>query len=231
MTSAAIVESLPHAAATRYDFERPLGVPDAAWSVRAVDCRQRQVVEVEGLADVEPAVAALLAHDWMVSRWVPGGLIRAWRGDNLPTTRMDFHLDAETGRWRIRKFRQGWTATTEPSQDYLAPEGWDLSEAEDWCRSFEDLGLGHPDFWYFQRVGANFARAWRGQRVPVYNAGQVLRRRREVEAWVAYLRSVGTRDEMPVVERPAWVPVDVPADDVLKAVTQRRGKIDLAYLL
>jgi len=66
-------------------------------------------------------------------------------------------------------------------------------------------------------------RAWLGQRVPVRNAGQVLKMRLEAEEYSHSLVHIGTPDEHLVKHKPAWWPVDVDVETVIN--------LDLAYLL
>jgi hypothetical protein len=173
------------------------------WDVRAFDARHGLLLEADGVAGVEGIISELQEAGWMVSRWHPDAHVRAWRADALPVTRIDCRFDEGAGRWRIRKFKAGWTGTTEPVADYLAPAGWSIDEALAFFAESPPDGYADPDGWFVNRAGARFVRAWRGKREPVRRKGAVLRRRREVEEWVV----AHNGDD---AHRPAWLPSDIP---------------------
>lgn len=231
---AAIAELVPHAGATRYDMDRPVSArfTGAGWLVSAQDARGDAIFEAE-IPDVEAVIAALIDGGFVVSRWHAHCKIRAWRGDSLPITRIDFRRES-SGRWRIRKFKAGWTATTEPAQDYLAPAGWDIDEALAWFAASPPEDHGDPDGWIVNRVGSRFARAWLGPRKPAHRDGVVIRRRRQVEAWGEHLHRLESGDPSAQVggdRRPDWVPEDVTYEDLAKPIFGQAGAVDLAFHL
>lgn len=228
----AVSVSVPVTGATRYDISKAPPFSSTDWAIQAFDARRHVIQEVRDVSDVEGVVAALLAQEWMVSRWHARSYIRAWRGDSLPVTRIDCRFDPGSSRWRIQKWKAGWTASTEPARDYLAPSNWEINEALAWFAARPPQDHGDPDGWFVRRVGQQFVRAWLGGRKPCYNDGTIVRRRRQVEVWGAYLDAVERGDPSAAarrVERPAWIPPDVPLEMVQKSIFGQAGEIDLAY--
>jgi len=220
---------VPTAGATRYDFLRamPEVHPDQrwpGWKVQAYDCKRRLLTETlpgDGFAP-EGALDALKSLQWVVARWAPHH-IRAWRGDDLPVTRVDVSLDAG-GRWRIRKWLAGWMASTDPVSDELKPAGWDPRVVWDWLQAHLPADHGDLEGWRVERAGT-FVRAWQGPKLPVRNGGQVKRMRESLHAYRVDLNRVARGESWVTPQRPPWMPETLSLDlDAIEA-------LDFAYAL
>lgn len=216
---------IPAAGATRYDFKCSVLREWEGWRVLAVDANQRLLVDVVPAAlDLEAAIDGLVTLGWVVSRWDKFFHIRAWRGDNLPITRIDFRRQ-NNGRWRIQKYKAGWTASTEPSQDYVAPVGWNPEQALAWFKERPPRDQADPDGWRVQWAGRRFFRAWLGPLMPVYTDRQIVARRDEVREWRNGQLLYKDKEPWRVTPRPEWLPEDIDVTQI------ERDTLDLAYLL
>ena len=221
---------IPVLGATRYDLLKamPLVYPDQrweGWKVVAYDVASRVLDEtLPGEAfDPETVLNALAAREWVVARWDPHRHIRAWRGDSLPIARLDFLL-TDSGRWRVRKWKAGWMASTDPASDELKPADWDPQTAWDWLKAHMPSDHLDPDGWPIERAG-NFVRAWMGRKLPVRNGGQVIRMRDELTAYRNGLASAARGETWISAKRPAWWPESLGLS--LKEVED----LDFAYFL
>lgn len=208
--------------ATRYDFTRPLGDDTAGWQIEARDGSGHVITSGALDLDLDECVSVLVGAGWQVSRWERHFLVRAWRGDNLPVTRIDLRYLA--GQWWVQKWLAGWTASTEPTRSEYKPEGWRVQEALGWIN--QHGARDHADFegWRVQNAGAQFYRAWHGPALPVRTARQIVKLRDELRNWRNGL-AFAAKEPWRVQPRPAWLPEDLNPDDV------ERGTLDLAYLL
>jgi len=216
---------IPVVGATRYDFKRSVPGEWKGWRMLAVDANQRLLVDaVPDDLDLETAVETLITLGWVVSRWDKFFHIRAWRGDNLPITRIDFRWQ-KNGRWRIQKYKAGWTASTEPAQDYVAPVGWNPDQALAWFAERPPVDYADVDGWRVQWAGRRFFRAWQGPLMPVRATTQIIRMRDEVREWRNGELLYKDSEPWRVKPRPAWLPEDIDVSMI------ERDQLDLAYLL
>ena len=209
--------------ATRYDFTKPYD-GSTGWQIEARDSNGRLIVGGALDLDLEECIGVLVGAGWQVSRWETHFLVRAWRGDNLPVTRIDLRYLGE--QWWVQRWLAGWTASTEPTRSEFKPQGWRVATALDLinARGARD----HNDFegWRLRSAGAHFYRAWQGPPLPVRNARQIVRLRDELKAWRnSVALNLEEREPWRAVARPAWLPEDLDPAEV------ERGKLDLAYLL
>jgi len=220
----------PMPGATRYDFRRaaPITRPDQprwdGWKVEAYNASNVLITESLPGGDFTPdhALPALAARDWVVARWAPAYHVRAWRGDRLPVTRIDLHW-TDQRRWRVRKWRAGWRASTDPASDELKPDGWDAQVALQWLLDRAPTDHLDLDGWRLERAG-NFVRAWKGPRRPVRNAGQIHRMRRAVTQYRIDTKLL-TEESWRVPVRPTWIP------ESLGLSLEEIEALDFAYLL
>lgn len=216
---------IPLAGATRYDFKCSVLREWEGWRVLAVDANQQLLVDaVPAAFDLEVAVDTLIALGWVVSRWDKFFHIRAWRGDNLPITRIDFRRQ-NNGRWRIQKYKAGWTASTEPSQDYVAPHGWNPDQALTWFKERAPVDYTDLDGWRVQWAGRCFFRAWQGPMLPVRATTQIIRMRDAVREWRNGQLLYKDSEPWRVKPRPDWLPPDIDVTQI------EQNQLDLAYLL
>ena len=210
-----------NALATRYDFTRPYD-GSTGWQIEARNGSGRVIADGALDLDLDECVGVLVGAGWQVSRWEKHFLVRAWRGDNLPITRIDLRYLA--GQWWVQKWLAGWSASTEPTRSEVKPQGWDVRTALGWLN---DHGArDHADFegWRVQNAGAQFYRAWHGPVMPVRTARQIVKLRDQLRDWRNGL-VFAEKEPWRAKPRPTWLPEDLDPAEV------ERGKLDLAYLL
>jgi hypothetical protein len=212
---------------TRIDFTRQIAPPEDGsphlWTVTkrhgALEILSEETKPVDW--DLDAALDWLTERGWVVAKWRPSYLIRAWRGDNLPVTRMDFRR-VPTGI-RVQKWLAGWHASTKPHRDYVRDD-IALWGVEQWLKQHAPRDHDDWDAWRFTKV-PGFIRAWLGLKMPVRNAGQIKRMRIAFDGWHKAVKVARMYDGQPMVtqERPEWLPQVMDPDQV--------PELDLAYVL
>jgi hypothetical protein len=219
------MNAIPQTGATRYDFTRPIPVDAAPWRIQARDANRRVIQDEDAGAGfaLEMALQTLTAARWVVSAWIAQRHIRAYRGDTLPVTRMDFRWTV--GRWTVQKWLAGWTASTQPNYTEVKPAGWEAAEAVRWLQAHRPQDDAQIEGWRYETVGAHFIRAWYGPRLPVRTKAQIIRMRDALKDYRNSELLYVQREPWRVLPRPAWLPADVSVMEI------ERDKLDLAYLL
>jgi hypothetical protein len=92
---------------------------------------------------------------------------RALRGE---ITRIDFQKIA--GRWTIKKYPYGWTATTRPISEETKPAEWDAEK-----EAFSWLEKNH----WIVRTWPGGARAFKGEPMPIRDRLSIVRLRSRLE--------------------------------------------------
>ncbi|MBD3309573.1 hypothetical protein GF348_24550 [candidate division KSB3 bacterium] len=211
---------------TRIDFTRAIAPPEDGsprpWTVtkrHGVDVLAEETKSADW--DLDEALDWLSEHGWVVAKWRPSYLIRAWRGDNLPVTRMDFRRVALG--IRVQKWLAGWHASTKANEDYIRDDValWDVKQ---WLKEHGPRDHDDWDGWRWTEV-PGFIRAWLGPKMPVRNAGQIKRMRIAFDDWHKAVKVSGMYGGQPMVtqERPEWLPQVMDPDQV--------PELDLAYVL
>ena len=92
---------------------------------------------------------------------------RALRGE---ITRIDFQKTA--GRWTVKKYPYGWTATTRPISEETKPAEWDAEK-----EAFSWLEKNH----WIVRTWPCGARAFKGEPMPIRDRLSIVRMRNRLE--------------------------------------------------